>query len=159
MILAIPYTNINIIEKKLLLIFNTYHWKQVTVNVNMMDILDGNNICEIINNFNKMITVYTYDLFYWDVYNSINTYIKNNHPIQFIRSINLFLDGIPTYAKILEQRRRRMKNYIDSTNRKKIFNKYFENIIHDLITEDGITFDYFEWLNYLFSFLETLYIL
>ena len=152
LILAIPYTNINIIETKLQNIFNTYHWKQVTVNINMMDIMDGNNINEIMGNFNKMITVYIYDIFYWDVYNSISQYIKSNHPKQFIRSINLFLDGIPTYAKILEQRRRRMKNYIDSKNRKKIFDVYFENIVHDIIIEDDIVFDYFEWLKHLFSF-------
>jgi len=156
LVFAIPYTNIGIIENKLQTIFNTYHWKQVTKNINMIDILDGNNISEIMENFNKMISIYIYDLFYWDVYNSISNYIKKNHPIQFIRSINLFLDGIPTYAKILEQRRRRMKNYVDSKNRKKIFNTYFENIVQDLITEDDITFDYFEWLKHLFSFDKSL---
>ncbi len=45
-----------------------------------------------------------------------------------------------------------MKNYVDSKNRKKIFDQYFSNIIHNLVTEDDITFDYFEWINKLYSF-------
>jgi hypothetical protein len=61
------------------------------------------------------------ELLGWYIYNSINHHIMTTHPIHFIKSINIFYDGIPTYSKILEQRRRRMKNYLDSKNRKIIF--------------------------------------
>jgi hypothetical protein len=78
------------------------------------------------------------------------------HPINFIKTINLFCDGIPTYSKILEQRRRRMKNYLDSKNRKIIFKQYFENMINTIIQEDDIIYDYFEWIHNMYSFDKSL---
>jgi len=153
LIFALPYTDIDRIKKKLSSILDSYYWHEAlkSSNINIISILD-NKIDEIIKQVKSMIDTYIYDLLYWNVLFTINTSIKNNHPIQFIRSINIFFDGIPTFAKMVEQRRRRMKNYIDSQNRKKIFAQYFNNIINTLVTEDGITFDYFEWLKYLYNF-------
>ena len=153
LIFALPYTDIDRIKKKLSTIVDSYYWQKALQpsNINIISILD-NTIDEILKQVKSMIDTYIYDLLYWNVLFTINTSIKNNHPIQFIRSINIFFDGIPTFAKMVEQRRRRMKNYIDSQNRKKIFTQYFNNIINTLVTEDGITFDYFEWLKYLYNF-------
>ena len=154
MIFALTYTDSNIIQEQLTKIFSSFHWNKVIKknNIDMMEILDGLNVTIILQQFKDIIDKYVYDLLYWDVFNSINNSIKHNHIIDFINTINLFLDGIPTYAKIIEQRRRRMKNYLDSKNRKKIFKQYFNDIICNLITEEGITYDYFEWLKYLYSF-------
>ena len=86
----------------------------------MNDILDGENIEDIITNFYKFLDENIINLLSWHIYNSINHHIINTHPIQFIKTINMFFDGIPTYSKIIEQRRRRIKSFLDSKNRKKI---------------------------------------
>lgn len=153
-IFSIPYTDIEYINKKLHHIFNTYHWKKVLEikNIDMFEILDGNNIEDILLRFKSFIDMNSDTLLYYIIINFIEQNITLNHPLQFIRSINLFLDGIPTYGKILEQRNRRMKKYLDSKNRKKIFNQHFDKIILNLVTEDDITYDYFEWIKYLYSY-------
>ncbi len=149
-IFGVSYTNINIINAKLKAIFNSYHWTEL--NINMDEILDGDNIQEIIDNFKNILDKHNINLLTYHVYNKLNHHIISTHNIQFIKSINIFFDGIPTYSKILEQRRRRMKTYLDSKNRKTIFKKHFDNIIHTVITENEITYDYFEWVNNLYSF-------
>ena len=153
-IFSIPYTDIMYINKKLHIIFNTYHWKKVleVSNINMYEILDGNNINDILKQFKLFIDNNSTFLLYYNIVNLIHQSIILNHPLQFIRSINLFIDGIPTYSKIIEQRKRRMKKYLDSKNRKKLFNNYFDNINKNLITEDNITYDYFEWIKHLYSY-------
>ena len=155
-IFGISYTNIEILECKLKNIFNLFHWNKVLDSIDMIKILDGSDIDDIIKNFNNIINISINDLLYWSIYKNICDNITKTHPLEFIQSINIFLDGIPAYSKIIEQRRRRMKNYIDSKNRKKIFNKYFENIINNLITEDEICYDYFEWIKNLYSFTHNL---
>ena len=155
-IFGISYTDISILEKKLHIIFNSFHWIKALNNINMIEILDGSNIETIIKKFNNILDISINDILYWSIYKNILDNINTTHPLEFIISINLFLDGIPTYAKIIEQRRRRMKNYLDSKNRKKIFNNYFDNIISNLITEDDITYDYFEWIKHLYSFSKSM---
>ena len=153
LLFALPYTNIDIIKNRLASILDSHYWFYVlnTSKINLISMLD-NNIDDILKQVELLVDTYIYDLLYWHVFYTIDTSIKHNHPIQFIQSVNIFFDGIPTFGKMVEQRRRRMKNYIDSQNRKKIFTQYFDNIVSTLITEDGITFDYFEWLKYLYNF-------
>lgn len=153
-IFSIPYTDIRYINKKLHSIFNTYYWKKVLeiTNINIYEILDGNNINDILKQFKLFIDNNSHFLLYYNIVNLIHQSIILNHPLQFIRSINLFIDGIPTYSKIIEQRKRRMKKYLDSKNRKKLFNHYFDNINKNLVTEDNITYDYFEWIKHLYSY-------
>jgi len=153
-IFGVSYTDINIINKKLKNIFDRFHWCKLDVVMN--DILDGDNIDEILKNFNIFLDEHIIELLGWYLYNTINHHIINTHPIQFIKSINLFFDGIPTYAKIIEQRRRRVKNYLESKNRKKLFNQYFDKIINTIIVEDEIMFDYFDWINNMYSFDKSL---
>jgi hypothetical protein len=118
----------------------------------MDEILDGDNIPEIIFKFKTIINENIISLLGFHIFNTLNINIITTHLIQFIKSINLFFDGIPNYSKMLEQRRRRMKNYIDSKNRKVIFKKHFKDTILNIITEDSITFDYFEWVTNMYSF-------
>jgi hypothetical protein len=154
MIFALPYSSFDKIKLKLNNVLSTYYWEKALKphNINILEIFDGNNITIMIDCIKTILDKYIYDILYWHVFDTISQYISRNHPIQFIQSINIFFDGIPTYAKMVEQRRRRMKNYIDSKNRKKIFNEYFDKIVHNLVSEDDITFDYFEWLKYLYTF-------
>jgi hypothetical protein len=89
--------------------------------------------------------------------------INKIHYIQFIQSISIFFDGIPSYSKILEQRKRRIKNYLESIKKKEIIKKYFNNLetnnkklVENLskkydITCDILVFDYFKWIKYKFT--------
>jgi hypothetical protein len=153
-IFGVNYTDINIINTKLKNIFDKFHWCKI--NVCMNDILDGNSIEEILKNFNDFLNEHIIELLGWFLYNKLNHHIINTHPLQFIKSINLFFDGIPTYAKSIEQRRRRVKNYLESKHRKKLFNEYFDKIINTIIVEDDIMFDYFDWINNMYSFDKSL---
>jgi hypothetical protein len=152
LIFGLPYTDINIINLKLTTIMNSFYWKKTMKS----EIFIMTNIDKTLEQFKLLVDKHIYDLLYWNVFHSINSSIIHNHPLQFIISINLFFDGIPTYAKIVEQRRRRMKNYVDSKNRKKMFTQYFNEIIPTIITENDITFEYFEWLKYLYTFDKSL---
>jgi len=153
-ILGVSYTDINIINEKLKKIFDKFHWSKM--NVCMNDILDGDNIDEILIKFKQFLDDNVNELLAWYLYNNLNHQIISTHPIQFIKSINLFFDGIPTYAKIIEQRRRRVKNYLESKNRKNLFNQYFKNIVNSIIVEDDIMFDYFDWINNFYTFDKSL---
>ena len=149
-IFGVSYTDINIINTKLKQIFDKFHWAKLDADMNY--ILDGNNIETILNNFKSFLDNNVVELLGWHIYDKLNHHIINTHPLQFVKSINIFFDGIPTYSKIIEQRRRRVKNYLDSKNRKKLFKEHFKDIINSIIIEDGITFDYFDWINNMYSF-------
>ncbi len=153
-IFGVSYTDINIINSSLKKIFDKFHWAKLDIVMN--DILDGNNIEDIIQKFNKFLEENIIELLAWHIYDNLNHHIINTHPIHFIKSINIFFDGIPTYSKIIEQRRRRVKNYLESKNRKKLFNEYFKDIVNSIITEDDITYDYFDWINNMYSFDKSL---
>lgn len=153
-IFGVSYTDINIINAKLKIIFDKFHWNKLEMEMN--SILDGEKIEDIIANFNKFLDENIIDLLSWHIYNTINHNIINTHPIQFIKTINIFFDGIPTYSKILEQRRRRVKNYLTSKNKKVLFTEYFKDIVNSIITEDDITYDYFDWINNMYNFDKSL---
>lgn len=155
LIFSLVYTDYNIIINKLETIINRPHWKNIKLNITTT--LDGPcqenivkkfinflNLSDGISNINKLL--------YWKILFKLDTMINKIHVLDYIKSINIFFDGIPSYSKILEQRRRRIKNYIDSDKRKELFNKYFKNIKATTITEEEITFDYFSWLKFQFSF-------
>lgn len=151
-IVALPYNENKIIIDNINNILSKNIWK--LINFNLGIILDGNSIHEIItkfktflnhnNNINKLLFFYIYD--------KINYCINNIHDIDYIKSINIFFDGIPSYSKIIEQRKRRFKNYLESKNKKKHFNDYFKDINKNVILENGILYDYFEYIDYQFSF-------
>ena len=119
-IIALPYNDNKIVIDNIQKILSSFPWN--LINLKLQDILDGNTIDEIINNFKKYLS---YDnninqLLFLYIYNKINYCIDYIHDINYIKSINIFFDGIPSYSKIIEQRKRRFKNYIESKNRKKI---------------------------------------
>ena len=153
-IFGVSYTDINIINSNLKKIFDKFHWSKLDTDMN--EILDGDNIDTILNNFKSFLDNNIVELLGWHIYDKLNHHIINTHQLQFIKSINIFFDGIPTYSKIIEQRRRRVKNYLDSKNRKKLFKEYFKDIINSIIIEDNITFDYFDWINNMYSFDKSL---
>ena len=77
-------------------------------------------------------------------------YFKNKilglHYTKFIKGVYLIFDGIPSGFKIIEQRRRRFKNYLESNLRKRLLDKKMVNFPDNLTLNkiDGINsiFDY-----------------
>jgi hypothetical protein len=151
-ILALPFNfSNNIIYEKIKNILKLDHWKWLNIN------FDGLNEETIINTFINYITNTQIDnyiiinkIIIIKIFNKINEYIKNIHNIELLQTINIIFDGIPSYSKILEQRRRRMKNYLESQERKNKFDNFFD--IHNTFQEyDNLKYDYFKWIKLRFS--------
>lgn len=149
-ILSLKYTDHNIVINKINKIISKKYWKKT--NLNLDCILEGETEDIIIDLFKKEINKNLNEMISYLLLFKIVELTKSLHNFEFIKSINIFFDGIPSYSKILEQRRRRMKNYTFSRERKELFQKYFIDIDKNVIFEDGIIFDYFNWIDNKFSF-------
>lgn len=143
LICGIPYTDINIIENRIKEILNSPHWDSCEL------IMDGNSIEIIINDFKKTVNNNIETILKTHLLSSINHHIETTHVKQFIKSVNIFFDGIPAYSKILEQRRRRMKTYLDAKNKKTLLNKNIK--FNNIINENDIIYDYNDWVKSLYS--------
>ena len=124
-ILSLPFnfTN-NLVQEKILSIFMSNHWEFLNLNCN--EIFDGKNEEEIIKKFinylsNEKINENTIlnNIIAMNLCQKIQNNIIKLHNIELIKYINIIFDGIPSYSKILEQRRRRIRNHIESNERKK----------------------------------------
>ncbi|ADO67172.1 putative 5'-3' exoribonuclease [Cafeteria roenbergensis virus] len=77
-------------------------------------------------------------------------YVKNKiinlHYTEFIKNIYLIFDGVPSGFKIIEQRRRRFKNYLESNIRKSLLENHMinfpDNLTINQVRDDSIIFDY-----------------
>jgi hypothetical protein len=106
----------------------------------------------------------------------INTMVENInmiHNINFIQHLLIFYDGMPSISKVIEQRRRRIKNHLESNQKKLLFKTYFDDLLpnnkrlfeclsknwvnHDKcqdvnnIVNNDVLFDYFKWIQNRFS--------
>lgn len=179
-LLCLPFSleNTNKLEELLQQILSQKHWKHY-FNIDDFDnLFDGFNEDEIVQKFINFIssnmktpnynnnTLTLIELvIYEKIINTLIEYIENLHITSFIQSISIFFDGIPSMSKIIEQRRRRIKNFIESMEKKELFKKYFnklsnnnknlfENMSKKYINDTNncvILFDYFKWVNYRFS--------
>jgi len=152
-ILSLPFSISypGLIETKINEIYLQQHWLN---NIkNLYGILDGNDEDIIILNFTNYIkSENILDNIICDkVFMKIIHFIDNIHYIENINSINIIFDGIPSYSKILEQRRRRVKNYIESKHRKNKIADYFKSIENSFYDDNGIKYNYYKWLKYRFS--------
>jgi len=155
--LPFSYSKNNKTEDKLQEIFELPWWKKNCENIEF--IFDGDNEDEILtklinfintkqeNNLSKI------DMMIIDkIILTTTKIIETFHILKNIQTIAFFIDGIPSFSKILEQRRRRCKNYFESISRKQKFNDYFGNIKNFYMEEDGIKYNYFRWIEKRFSF-------
>ena len=154
-IYSLPFNYDSDVNDKVESFFKLKHWNECDINE---EVLNGLYENDIVDNFKKMITqeveknILLIDkVLYHKVVDKIIESISSLHLEKFVISINLFFDGIPSFSKILEQKRRRSKNYLESQKRKKNFKKYFKCIENDLICENDITYNYFSWLNNKFN--------
>ena len=125
------------------------HWKEFSIP------LDGNSHDEISDKFINYLTKNDNEIFFKILSNYTSNKLKsildNLFETQFILNVVLFFDSIPSYSKILEQRKRRMKNFLESQNRKKYYVKYFSDLEKDSVCENGIEYDYFSWMDKKFN--------
>ena len=152
-ILSLPFSiySSGINESKINEIYLQKHWFN---NIkNLYEILDHNDEDVIIVNFiNYIKSDNILDNIICDkVFINIINFINNIHYIEYINTINIIFDGIPSYSKILEQRRRRIRNYIESKHRKKKLTEYFKSIENCFYDNNGIKYNYYKWLKYRFS--------
>lgn len=126
------------------------HWKENVL------FLEGNSQEDIVNNFLQILTQDNnkefYDILTTFTLKKLDNIIDTIFEKQFTKKIILFFDSIPSYSKILEQRKRRLKNYLESQNRKKLYQEYFDTLENDINSDIGIDYDYFGWLNNKFNF-------
>jgi len=152
-ILALPFNfNDNIIQKKLLTILSLDHWKWYKF------VFDGLNEDVIIKNFistlttnceNETITILD-KIIIIKIINRIIEYIEKVHNTKLVKTINIFFDGIPSLSKIIEQRRRRVKHYLESQERKNNFNNFFD-IDNSFQEYENLSYDYLKWLKYRYT--------
>ena len=125
------------------------HWKGLNVP------LDGQSQEEISEKFLKYLVENDNEIFFKLLSNYTSNKIKiildNLFALNFTSEIVLFFDSIPSYSKILEQRKRRIKNFLESKNRKKYYSLYFSDLENDNIEEDNIEYDYFSWIDKKFN--------
>lgn len=142
-ILSLPFNFLNnTVQEKIFEIITQEHWSECKIN------LDGFDEFEIIKNF-KNILIQKNNLniiISKKILNNIITYISKIHCNDIIQYINIIFDGIPSYSKILEQRRRRIRNFIESQERKKRYDEQFKNLENTIETYNDIQYDYFKWL-------------
>lgn len=165
-IYSLPYTEIDIIENEIEKLLS-YQYLEI-FREDILKIIDGDNNIIIIENLNKFINSeenfnkYIVKIFgkefkssntiidlmlFLRIFFYIDKIVNNIHHIEFVKNIFLFFDGIPSYSKILEQKRRRTKNYLESKIRKELFQEIFDNFKNDLYEDGNITYNYFDWLN------------
>ena len=183
-ILCLPFASEKneILEELLKSILTQKHWKFYYLGTELENLFDGFNEDEIIQKFIKFITNTVSSscgeitnsnsltilelIIYEKITNILINYIENIHHTQFIQSLLIFNDGIPSLSKVIEQRRRRVKNFLESNEKKKLFKKYFDklinnnknlfenlskNYIQEKTKDSVILFDYFKWIKNRFS--------
>ena len=192
-LLCIPSSlyDLNILEELIKKILNQDHWYLYNMNYDLYSIFDGFNEEEIIENFlshlNQKISTQTYNdkssiiikqyfpdstiieiIIYEKIINIMFKYINNLHHNDFIISLGIFFDGIPSISKVIEQRRRRIKNFLESNEKKILFKTHFDNLLltnknlfECLSTKqiidindkkyNNLLFDYSKWMKNRFS--------
>ena len=174
-ILCLPFINNNssLLEEYLKKVLLQPHWKIY----NFKNLFDGFNEDEIILTFitnitNKLpISDNTTDLLsiieliiFEKIVNKIIYLINKLHYTNFIQSISFFFDGIPSFSKVIEQRRRRIKTYLESQERKKLYKQYFDELEinnkklvdnlskdYNFNKDDNLYFDYIKWIKNRFT--------
>jgi len=149
--LTFSLSNSNFIEENILKICSKPYWSN---NIGSLDnMFDGNDEEEIIKRFIKYITNNNIleNIIIDKIYIKIVDWIKDIHYLDSLISINIIFDGIPSYSKILEQRRRRIKNYLESKYRKLQFNDYFSEFENTYYEHNDIKYNFFKWIKFRYS--------
>jgi hypothetical protein len=145
---ATEYVDYKIIINKIKQLHNFNKYNKY---INIESLLNYNNINTIIIIIKKKFIDKLNDILYILVFDELLLFLNKIHYIDSVKCINMFFDGIPSYSKILEQRKRRLKSYLDSIKKKKKFNDKFSNINQIIIKEEEIVYDYFKYIKNMFT--------
>jgi hypothetical protein len=148
-IYSLSCTDYNMIIKKIENELKKNHWKDFNVPLDgeTQDEISDKFINYLMENDNKVF----FELLSKYTSKKLETILDNLFELKFTGDVILFFDSIPSYSKILEQRKRRIKNYMESQNRKQYYVKYFTDLENCNVIEDNIEYDYFSWMNKKFS--------
>ena len=148
-IYALSCTDYNMIISKIENELQKNHWKSFNVPLdgNTQDMISDKFINYLMENDNKVF----FELLSKYTSKKLENILENLFELEFTSDVILFFDSIPSYSKILEQRKRRIKNYMESQNRKEYYVKYFTDLENCNVLEDDIEYDYFSWMNKKFS--------
>ena len=139
-----------------------------TDNVDNIDNVDNTDNVDNVDNVDNTECISVIELVIYDkIVNVMLDMIDKIHDINFIQSLLIFFDGIPSLSKIIEQRRRRINTFLESSEKKRIFKLYFDNLetnnkklcenlskkYSDNIKPktDTLIFDYFKWIKNRFT--------
>jgi len=168
-ILCYPFSNNHVLlENYLKKIFLQQHWLKYDYQ-KLFDNFSNNEedvinyfITDITNKNNTKLSIIEL-IIHEKILNKIVYLMDKFHKNTFIQSIVIFFDGIPSYSKIIEQRKRRIKTHLESIERKKIYKIYFneldtnnKKLIDNInkkynIDNADLYFDYIKWTKYRFT--------
>jgi len=151
---GLNYNSKTIIKIKINQSLNKQYLKNTTIYNLLKNYTQYENVIdEFLNILNsKEIIIILYNC----IFNYLINVISKTHIVDIIKTINIFFDGIPTYAKIIEQRKRRTKNYLESIEKKKLYNTYFNNIQNNIICDNEYYYEYLLWVKNNYSFNKSL---
>jgi hypothetical protein len=175
-LLCIQSTDNDIIYELINKIFKQKHWdlyyksfEEIFNNISDINLIN-NFLCfitsKIPNNTTNNLSLVEY-IIYEKIIITMSDYINKFHFINkfnFVNNIAIFFDGIPSFSKVVEQRRRRTKNFLETNDKKNKFKYYFDsmvpnytcllnNITYHYIDNipNNLYYDYFKWLKNRFS--------
>jgi len=121
--------------------------------IDITKIISNNCIDNILFKFKKEIDKEIDNIIYNKILDYIFFSLYSLHKPYFIKNILIFFDGIPSYSKILEQRKRRINNYLNSVNRKKKYDeKQIENINYFIDDQQlNIKYNYIKYIKNTYS--------
>jgi len=156
LILGIPHNNEEIRKQIINLIIKKVENSNLKkFKEDFLSIFELENISEMIEKLKEIINLKNQENLYYQILAEYYVnYLENNilklHYLEFLKEFVIIYDGIPTFSKIIEQKRRRIKNFIESTIRKLSINDSFKNLpsILSEIKYQNLTFylDYGEFI-------------
>ena len=117
---------INVLDKMINILLKQSHWNIISP----YNITNYKDFIDYINT--KIDDILILDIVIFNkILNLIFKNIYGTHHIQYIQSICIFFDGVPSLSKMIEQRRRRIKKYIESDIKNNMYDTYLSNLTLD----------------------------
>jgi len=127
-------------------IFQKKYWNNFLIDYSNIDIF----LTTVSNSLDAIIHTHIEEL--------IKKSIEKIHYIDFIKTIVIFFDAMPSISKIIEQRRRRIKNHFENIERKKLHKIYISKLkltsvkLYNTLHNKYIMKDDLNTSNYVFNY-------
>jgi len=137
-------TYVNTSKLKFINQFILKAFEQENIEITLSKLKDLFNLKNNNNIYDKIVGNYFLDY--------IKTKVLGLHYQEFLKEFYLVFDGIPSMPKVIEQKRRKLKNFVESTIRKLNIEEQFKNMPNFLYQDDkGNYFDYSLFIKYKIS--------